>query len=64
MEGDRLGLWLGNALKLGCYDFCIAIHVRKLTELKYIFQSQKKLINKIKYDTNEGVPVVAQWKQI
>ena len=32
--GDALGVWDGNAIKLGCDDHCTTINVIKFTELK------------------------------
>jgi len=32
--GDRLGIWDGNAIKLGCDDYCTIINVIKFIELK------------------------------
>ena len=32
--GDGLGVWDGNAIKLGCDDHCTAINVIKFIELK------------------------------
>ena len=33
-RGDGLGVWEGNAIKLGCDDYCTAINVIKVIELK------------------------------
>ena len=33
-EGDRLGVWDGNAIKLGCDDHCTTVNVITHTELK------------------------------
>ena len=32
---DRLAVWDGNVLKLGCDDGCTTINIIKLNELKY-----------------------------
>ena len=32
--GDGLGVWKGNAIKLGCDDNCTTINVIKFIELK------------------------------
>ena len=32
--GDALGVWDGNAIKLGCDDRCTTINVIKFIELK------------------------------
>ena len=45
LGSDGLGVWGGNAIKLGCDDPCIIINVIKFIELKkvckiYIFLSQ------------------------
>ena len=32
--GDKLGIWDGNAIKLGCDEHCITINVIKFTKLK------------------------------
>ena len=34
MWRDGLGVWDGNAIKLGCDDHCTTINVIKFTELK------------------------------
>ena len=32
---SELGIWDGNAIKLGCDDHCTTISVKKFIELKY-----------------------------
>ena len=61
-EGDELGVWDGNAIKLGCDDRCTTINVIKFIELK----KQKQITNKITLHTSLKtvaftVPVVTQW---
>ena len=33
-RGDGLGVWSGNAIKLGCDDHCTTINTIKFIELK------------------------------
>ena len=50
--GDMLGVWDGNAIKLGCDDPCTTINVIN------------SLSNNKKIYIHLGVPIVVQWKRI
>ena len=43
--GNGLGVWNGNAIKLGCDDHCTITNVIKFTEIKK-FQKQNKKVEK------------------
>ena len=43
--GDGMGVWDGNALKMGCDDHCATINVVKFIELKNKIKLQEKKIN-------------------
>ena len=42
--GDVLGVWDGNAIKLGCDDHCTTLNVMKFTELKKKKKKNRQII--------------------
>ena len=41
--GDALGVWNGNAIKLGCDDYCTTINIIKFTEFFFFFLKEPLL---------------------
>ena len=50
--GDGLGVWDGNAIKLGCDDLCTTINVIKFIELK---KKRKKQVASLE-ESGGGLP--------
>ena len=47
-EGDGLGVWDGNAVKLGCDDGCTTINIIKFTEFKINKKAAGQLFHSLK----------------
>ena len=45
---DRLGVWDGNAVKLGCDDGCTTINIIKFTEFKINKKAAGQLFHSLK----------------
>ena len=46
LEGDELGVWDGNLVKLGCADVCTTINIIKFIELKNKKSSKITILEK------------------